>query len=51
MVFIYILNAKIGFNLSLNVSYVGGIILTMIFALWFFKKAKENKYNQIQTDL
>lgn len=51
MVFIYILNAKIGFNLSLNVSYVGGIILTLIFALWFFKKAKENKHNQIQTDL
>lgn len=51
MVFIYILNAKIGFNLSLNASYIGGIILTAIFVLWFFKKAKENKKNQIQTDL
>ena len=51
MVFIYILNAKIGFNLSLNASYIGGIILTVIFVLWFFKKAKENKKNQIQTDL
>lgn len=51
MVFIYILNAKIGFNLSLNTSYIGGIILTIIFTLWFFKKAKENKKNNIQTDL
>src|SRR5699024_10369681 len=38
MVLVYILNAKIGFNLSINVSHIGGIILTLIFTLWFFKK-------------
>ena len=51
MVLVYILNAKIGFNLSINVSHVGGIILTLIFTLWFFKKGRENKENKIQTDL
>ena len=51
MVLVYILNAKIGFNLSINVSHIGGIILTLIFTLWFFKKGRENKENKIQTDL
>ncbi len=51
MVLVYILNAKIGFNLPINLSHIGGIILTLIFTLWFFKKGKENKANNIQTDL
>jgi len=51
MVFIYILNAKIGLNLDLNVSYIVGLILTIILAIMFFVKAKNNKRNQIETDV
>lgn len=51
MVFIYILNAKIGLNLDLNVSYIVGLILTVILAVMFFVKAKNNKRNQIETDV
>ncbi|MFD2762168.1 carbon starvation CstA family protein [Lentibacillus juripiscarius] len=51
MVFVYILNAQIGFNLSLDVSHIGGIILTIVFAIWFFRKAKQNKSNEIEMDL
>jgi len=51
MVFIYILNAKIGLNLDLNVSYIVGLILTIILAVMFFVKAKNNKRNQIETDV
>ena len=43
MVFVYILNQKIGFNLDLNVSYIVGLVLTAILAALFFVKAKNNK--------
>src|SRR5699024_2581036 len=51
MVLVYILNAKRVFIFSLSVSNIGGMILTLIFTLWFFKKGRENKENKIQTDL
>jgi carbon starvation protein CstA len=51
MVFVYILNQKIGFNLDLNVSYIIGIVLTAILAVLFFIKAKHNKRDQIETDI
>ncbi|MFD1067492.1 carbon starvation CstA family protein [Oceanobacillus locisalsi] len=51
MVFVYILNAQIGFSLPMNVSHIGGIILTTAFTVWFFWKAKQNKADQIETDL
>ncbi|MFD1362276.1 carbon starvation CstA family protein [Lentibacillus salinarum] len=51
MVFVYILNAPIGFNLSLQMSHIGGVILTIAFAMWFFRKAKQNKSDRIEADL
>ncbi len=51
MVLVYILNAPIGFNLPINISHIGGVILTLIFMVWFFRKAKQNKANNIETDL
>ncbi|MGP4039104.1 carbon starvation CstA family protein [Gracilibacillus sp. D59] len=51
MVFVYILNAPIGFNLPLQMSHIGGIILTMIFTVWFFRKANHNKSDRIEADL
>ena len=51
MVFVYILNQKIGFNLDLNVSFIVGIVLTVILAVMFFIKAKNNKANKIETDI
>ncbi|WP_080875855.1 carbon starvation CstA family protein [Oceanobacillus timonensis] len=51
MVLVYILNAQIGFRLPMNVSHIGGIILTTAFTVWFFWKAKQNKADQIETDL
>ncbi|WP_208592022.1 carbon starvation CstA family protein [Gracilibacillus suaedae] len=51
MVFVYILNAPIGFNLSIQMSHIGGIILTVIFAVWFFWKANLNKAKRIEADL
>ncbi|GGA79180.1 carbon starvation CstA family protein [Ornithinibacillus halotolerans] len=51
MVFVYILNAKIGFNLDLNISFVVGIILTIILTIFFFKHAKKNKANKLKVDL
>src|SRR5699024_10589187 len=51
MVLVYILNAKIGFNLLLKVFHISSIILTPIFTLLFFKKGRENKENKIQTEL
>src|SRR5690625_6893119 len=48
MVLVYILNAKIGFNLSINVFHIGGIIFTFIFILWFFILGRENKENRIK---
>ncbi|RYG73016.1 carbon starvation protein A [Lentibacillus lipolyticus] len=51
MVFVYILNAQIGFNLPLDVSHIGGIILTIVFTIWFFRKAKQNNSNKIEMDV
>ena len=51
MVFVYILNQKIGFNLDLKLSFIVGIVLTVILAVMFFVKAKNNKANKIETDV
>ena len=51
MVFVYILNAKIGLNLDLNLSYIVGLILTVVLSVMFFIKAKNNKKNKIETDV
>ena len=51
MVFVYILNAQIGFNLSLNVSFIVGAVLTVSLAVMFFIKAKNNRDKQIATDV
>src|SRR5699024_11693999 len=36
MVFVYILNANIGFNLSLNISLIVGVVLISILTVMFF---------------
>jgi len=51
MVFVYILNQKIGFNLDLKLSFIIGIVLTAVLAVMFFVKAKKNKANKIETDV
>ena len=51
MVFVYILNQKIGFNMDLKVSFIVGIVLTGILTVMFFIKAKKNKADKIETDI
>ncbi|HLR02132.1 MAG TPA: carbon starvation CstA family protein [Virgibacillus sp.] len=51
MVFVYILNAKIGFNLDLTLSFIVGAVLTVILTVMFFIKAKNNKSESIETDV
>lgn len=51
MVFVYILSERIGFNLSLNTSFIVSIFLTAILTVMFFVKAKSNRENNIVTDL
>ena len=51
MVLVYILNAEIGFRLPLTISHIGGVIITTIFTIWFFRKSKQNKATSIETDL
>lgn len=51
MVFVYILNAQIGFRLDLNLSFIVGIFLTVGLAIWFFRKAKKNKAEQIKVEV
>lgn len=51
MVFVYILNQKIGFNLDLNVSFVVGFVLTVILTVLFFNKARRNRQEGIETDV
>lgn len=51
MVFVYILSEKIGFNLDLNTSFIVGFILMVILTIAFFKKARSNKAQQIETDI
>ncbi|AUJ25226.1 carbon starvation protein A [Virgibacillus dokdonensis] len=51
MVFVYILNAQIGFRLDLNVSFIVGAVLTIMLTFLFFKKAQANKTNQLKVDM
>lgn len=51
MVFVYILSEKIGFNLDLKLSFIVGIPLTIILIIAFFRKAKSNVENKIETDI
>ncbi|BAC14236.1 carbon starvation protein A [Oceanobacillus iheyensis] len=51
MVLVYILNAKIGFQLDLNISFIIGLVLTVILTILFFIKAKSNKKNNLQVDM
>ncbi|SHH89914.1 carbon starvation CstA family protein [Virgibacillus chiguensis] len=51
MVFVYILNAQIGFRLDLNVSFIVGAVLTVMLTFLFFKKAQTNKANQLKVDM
>ncbi|MFC5590782.1 carbon starvation protein A [Sporosarcina soli] len=51
MVFVYILNQKIGFNMNLNVAFIVGLVLTAILAVMFFVRAKRNKQAKIETDV
>lgn len=43
MTVIYILNAKIGFNIPLNTSYIIGAVITVILTAIFFMKAMKIK--------
>lgn len=49
MVFVYILNQKIGFNLDLNVSFLVGLVLTAIIVVLFYNKARKNRKENVQT--
>ncbi|NYF24444.1 carbon starvation protein A [Sporosarcina sp. JAI121] len=51
MVFVYILNQKIGFNLDLKISFIVGLLLTAILVVMFFIKARKNKEDKIETDM
>lgn len=49
MVFVYILNQKIGFNLDLNLSFIIGLVLTIIIIVMFYTKARRNRKAEVQT--
>ncbi|UOB80693.1 carbon starvation protein A [Bacillus sp. ZJS3] len=51
MTVIYILNAKIGFNIPLNTSYIIGAVITVILTAIFFMKAVKNKNENIEVDV
>lgn len=51
MVFVYILNQKIGFNLDLNVSFIVGLILTIIIVAMFYYKARKNVAEDVETSV
>lgn len=51
MTVIYILNAKIGFNIPLNTSYIVGTVITVILTVVFFMKAVKNKNENIEVDV
>lgn len=51
MVFVYILNQKIGFGLNLDTSFIVGLVLTILLTVLFFIRAKNNKQEQIETDI
>jgi len=50
VVFTYILNAEIGFNLNMNVSIIGSLIITAIIIGLFIYKAKANIKEQLVVD-
>lgn len=50
MVITYILNAQIGFNLPMNIAWVGGSIGTAILLALFFVAAKKNRANHLPLD-
>ncbi|MGB5944555.1 carbon starvation CstA family protein [Paenisporosarcina sp.] len=47
----YIINAPIGFGLSLNAAYVGAAIITIIIILLFFKAAKKNRADNLPLEV
>lgn len=49
MVFVYILNQKIGFNLDLNISFIVGLILTIVIVAMFYAKARKNRIDNVET--
>ncbi|MGI2326876.1 carbon starvation CstA family protein [Planococcus sp. YIM B11945] len=49
MVFVYILNQKIGFGIDLNTSFIIGLGLTAIITAMFYYKAKKNKDEDVET--
>src|SRR5690606_37269685 len=49
MVFVYILNQKIGFNLDLNLSFIIGLVFTIITVGLFFLKARKNRADDVET--
>ncbi|GAB6434052.1 MULTISPECIES: carbon starvation CstA family protein [Bacillus] len=51
MTVIYILNAKIGFNIPLNTSYIVGTVITVILTAVFFIKAVKNRNENIEVDV
>ena len=42
VVFTYILNAKIGFNLPMNISFIASLVFTAVFVVLFFKKVNKS---------
>jgi carbon starvation protein CstA len=50
MVITYILNAQIGFRLSMDVSWYGGVIGTAILLVLFFRAAKKARANNLPLD-
>ncbi|MBU7595201.1 carbon starvation CstA family protein [Metabacillus halosaccharovorans] len=50
MVITYILNAQIGFRLSMDVSWYGGVIGTAILLVLFFRAARKARANNLQLD-
>ncbi|MGH0597897.1 carbon starvation CstA family protein [Bacillus mycoides] len=51
MTVVYILNAKIGFNIPLNTSYIVGAVITVILTVVFFMKAVRNRRENIEVDV
>jgi len=51
MTVVYILNAKIGFNIPLNTSYIVGAVITVILTAVFFMKDVKNKNENIEVDV
>ena len=51
MTVVYILNAKIGFNIQLSTSYIVGAVITVILTAVFFMKAVRNRRENIEVDV